>query len=173
MLHLRGAQSAGLCALHETTNGSFDPGKKAVLFAWLDFTRGVIAKFQRIGNEMWKVELRHSISHFALSLLRFNTFVVPAIMPMKSTLTICMYNVHIFLCSLYIMIFENWTMWDIFIWSMKNKNANEHWTRWNDSDLILHMYTSNLHNLWWNFITVNICWQKKTAHGVFDFLTFH
>ena len=32
--------------MHETTNASLDPGKKALLFASLDFTRGVIAKFQ-------------------------------------------------------------------------------------------------------------------------------
>ena len=36
--------------MHETTNERFETGKKALLFGSLDFTRGVIAKFQRIGK---------------------------------------------------------------------------------------------------------------------------
>ena len=51
MLHLRAVQSAWRSGLHETTNGIFGTGKKDLLFASLDFTRDVIAKYERIGNK--------------------------------------------------------------------------------------------------------------------------
>ena len=57
--------------------------------------------------------------------------------------------------------------YNLAIRSMKTNQVNEHWTRPNESDLILYMYTSILHNLWWNFITVNIkAFQNLTEIGI-------
>ena len=60
----------------------------------------------------------------------------------------------------------NCTMWDIYICVIfeyvKQGEQENQWTldETNESDMYSR-YTPNLHALWWNFITVNICWQKK------------